>query len=223
LLNFTRPVLAGSPRPVKIENTSQKAWLRETSSDAMRAATSCETMALSKAELSQYALIAFLPFPGKFLIQSIEIDFKILRRNQQVFELDRPRDQYYFHVRNHSPTADFAVFERPIHLVVDPDACRLANVFREGRLPLGSNYGCTHIAATFAPALIVCKPFNISYLAGAGSPSTLPSSFSSLMTEAMTCSLSDASKSINLTPCVLRPVSRKGLDFMATLWHDMTI
>jgi hypothetical protein len=53
LLKVIRPLLVGSPRPVKWEKTSQNAWLREMSPGAIRAATLCETTALSKAELSQ--------------------------------------------------------------------------------------------------------------------------------------------------------------------------
>jgi len=47
---------------------------------------------MHKFELSQFALIALRPFPLKFLIQSLQIDAKILRRNQQVFEPNGPHD-----------------------------------------------------------------------------------------------------------------------------------
>jgi hypothetical protein len=86
----------------------------------------------------------------KLLIQLLHVDFKILRRDQQVFELDGPDEAGFFPNWHKLTAANFALLETPIHLVTDFDSRRLTNILWEGSLPFSSDYGCTHFGATFA-------------------------------------------------------------------------
>jgi hypothetical protein len=103
--------------------------------------------------------LALLPIPSQVLVQLFQVDFKILRRNQQAFEPDGPHDAYFLLNRNQFSTANFASLEAPVHPVTNSYSCRLANILREGGLPFGSDYRCTHLGTTFAPPLLLFKSF----------------------------------------------------------------
>ena len=89
--------------------------------------------------------IALLPLLPEFFIHPIDINLEMRRHNQQVVELYGSHPADGCARRNQFSTAYFPVLEPPIHLVMDADACRPANVLGKGCLPLCSDF-CRPVA-----------------------------------------------------------------------------